>query len=121
LTFRRGASPTSTNSTLSQAFEGTWRAMIDEGGEAKIELVLKLSRAADGSAAGTITNSEAKSKELPLSSIIQRDTGLQFEVGLLKASFRGTLSGSAIAGTWSQEGLLNNMPLTFRRQAAAAK
>lgn len=121
MVFRRGASATAANSALTKAFEGTWHGLLDQGKDFKIELVLKLSQAADGSATGTLANTDAKSRELPVSAIIQKGTSLQFEVGLLKASFEGTLTGSTITGKWSQEGLLDNIPLTFKRQATAAK
>lgn len=116
LNFSRGASTQSANSAMTKALEGTWRGKIDQGPEFRIELVMKLKRAADGSATGTMASSEAKSKELPLSAIVIKGNSVQFEVGLLKASFKGALdaSGGSITGRWTQEGLLENLPLTFQ-------
>lgn len=122
LTFTRGASMTAVNSPLPKAFEGNWTGTLDAGTELKLEFVLKLSRAADGTATGTLSNKEANSKELPLAAIIVKDNNLKFEVGLVKGNFHGTIDafGTAIAGTWEQEDLLR-APLTFKHPASAVK
>jgi hypothetical protein len=122
LTFTRGASTTSVNSALPKAFEGSWEGTLDGGVEAKIVLTIKLARAADGSATGTLSNKEANAKELPLSVIMIKDKTIQFEVGQLKAKYRATLSstGTVMVGTWEQENALT-APLSFKRPASASK
>lgn len=121
LTFTRGASVTAVNSVLPKALEGNWVGTL-QGGAAKLEFLLKLSRGADGTATGTLGNTEGNSKELPLSAMIVKDNHVQFDVGLVEGSFQGTLdpSGTAIAGTWEQENLMK-APLTFKRQASTPK
>lgn len=116
-------SPGTPNSPLSKAFQGTWQGEIDAGPGYKITLILKLGRASDGSATGTITNTETQAREVPLNSIVERDKAIEFTVSVLQASFHGTIdgAGTAISGSWTQEQLVENLPLTFKRRAPAAK
>jgi len=122
LTFGRGASINSINSVLPKPLEGNWETTLDVGTETKIDFVLKLGHAADGTATGTLSDKETNSKALPLSVILVKGNTVQFDIGLLKVQFHGTFNalGSAIAGTWDQEELLNS-PMTFKRPASAAK
>jgi hypothetical protein len=122
LTFTRGASVTSVNSVLPKSLEGNWTGTLDAGKGMKLEFVLKFGRAADGTATGTLGNTEANSRELPLSVIIVKDDRVQFDVGQIAGTFHGTLeaSGTAIAGTWEQENLIK-APLAFKRPVSAAK
>ena len=128
LTFKRGASVNSVNSILPKNFEGSWQGIVDfgkdldSGADNKVDFVLKLARAADGTATGTLSNKEANSKELPISIILIKGNNLQFEVGLVKGSYHGTINplGAAIAGAWDQESIMT-APLTFKRGNTPAK
>jgi hypothetical protein len=119
LTFERGGFPP--NSSLTKAFEGTWQAILDPGGEIKITLGLTLTRGADGAAVGTLKNLSESSKELPLTTIKLQNKSLEFTVQALSSSFSGTLNdaGTEFSGTWIQVGTA--IPLTFKRTTAPAK
>src|ERR1017187_10350408 len=108
LTFTRGASVAAVNSVLPKALEGNWVGTLDAGTELKLDFALKFARAADGTATGTLANNEPNSKSLPLSALLVKDNNVQFDVGLVKGSFHGTMNafGTSIAGTWDQEDLL---------------
>lgn len=119
LTFERGGFPP--NSQLTKAFEGAWQANLDAGGEYKISLALTLTRAADGSAAGTLRDTSAKGKELPVTTITLKNRSLDFVVPGLNATYSGTLNsaGTEITGNWILVGTA--IPLTFKHSTAAEK
>ncbi|MBZ5625050.1 MAG: hypothetical protein LAQ69_41060 [Acidobacteriia bacterium] len=119
VTFHRGAFPP--NSPLSKAFEGTWQASLDTGEAYKVLLALKLTRAADGTSAGLISNAYQAGKDAPVTNITIKDKSLQLAVQSLAATYSGTLNdaGTEIAGTWHQLGTA--IPLTFKRTTPAEK
>lgn len=119
LTFERGGFPP--NSSLTKGFEGAWQATLDAGAEYKIALVLTLTRAADGSAAGTLRNTSSASKEFPVTTITLKNKSIEFAVQGLSATYSGTLNsaGTEITGTWVQVGTA--LPLTFKHSTAAEK
>jgi hypothetical protein len=119
LTFERGPFPP--NSILPKAMEGTWQAVMDAGGEYKIVLALKLTRAADGTALGSLKNTSDSSRELPVPTITLKNKSMDFTVPGLGAVFGGTLNdaGTEMAGTWVQVG--TPLPLTFKHMTAAEK
>jgi hypothetical protein len=119
LIFERGGFPP--NSPLTKAFDGTWQATLDAGGEYKIVLALTLTRAADGTAAGTLKNTSEPGKELPLTAITLKNKSMEFSVQGLSATYSGTLNnaGTEITGTWTLAGTA--LPLTFKHLTAADK
>ncbi len=119
LTFERGPFPP--NSQLTKAFEGAWQANLDAGGEYKIVLGLTLTKAADGSAVGTLKNLSERGNELPVNTITLKGKSVAFTVQDLAATFSGTLNdaGTEFTGTWVQAA--TGLPLTFKRSTAAAK
>jgi hypothetical protein len=119
LTFERGGFPG--NSPLTKTFEGRWLATLDAGVEYKLVLALTLTRAADGSAAGTLKNTSEASKELPVTNIVLKNKSVEFSVPGLSATFSGKLNdaGTEFAGTWLQVGTA--LPLTFKHSTGAEK
>lgn len=113
LTFERGPFPP--NSTLSKSFEGTWKVTMDGGETNKIVLALKLARAADGTATGSLRNVSEAGKELPVTDIKLKDKSVAFTVQGLGATFTGTLNaaGTEFAGNWIMAGTA--LPVTFKR------
>jgi hypothetical protein len=107
------------SSAMSADFEGTWNGTIDAGG-ATLHLVLKLARAANGSAMGSMISVDQGGQEIPLSTVTIQQKQLQFEIRAAGAKFSGTLGANGeLAGTFSQGPA--NLPLTFKRAPAAAK
>ena len=113
LTFERGPFPP--NSTLSKSFEGTWKVTMDGGETNKIVLALKLAKAADGTATGSLRNVSEAGKEMTVTDIKLSGKTVAFTVQGLGATFTGTLNaaGTEFAGNWIMAGTA--MPVTFKR------
>ncbi|MBZ5583910.1 MAG: hypothetical protein LAQ30_17200 [Acidobacteriia bacterium] len=99
---------------LSKEFEGNWEGALEAGGQ-QLRLLLKLSRAADGIATGSVTGIDQGNVEIPIGTITQKDKSLQFEIHAINGSYAGTLSndGTQITGAWTQAG--NSAPLVFKK------
>ena len=102
------------NSLLPKEFEGTWHGILDPN-NAQIRVLLKLSRAADGTALGIVTNVDQGNRDIPINTIAIKDKILDFEIRSVAIHFHGTLAvtGRTIAGEWSQ--LTNKAQLTFEK------
>ena len=94
--------------------EGIWQGALDAG-SIKLRLVLKISKAQDGSFAATFDSIDQGASGIPVSSIIYKDRSVSFELKSAGGSYEGTMSedGSEITGRWKQGGAV--LPLTFRR------
>ena len=107
------------SSTLSSDFEGTWEGTLTIAGQA-LKIQLKLTRAADGLAAGTLISVDQNNVEIPITTVALQGPQLQMEARTISGLYKGTLSASGeISGEWSQGPA--SAPLTFKRIAAAAK
>lgn len=103
------------SSALSTEFEGAWEGMVDSGGKVR-HIGLRLSRAADGSAAAVLIAVDSGNLEIPVTTVTVQGKDLQLEVRAVSGSYRGTLGdGGGIAGEWSEGG--NRLPLNFKRAA----
>jgi hypothetical protein len=101
------------NTPLTKDFEGTWHATL-AAGDAPIRMLLKLTRAADGTANGVVVNVDQGNREVPLTTIQQKDKALEFEIRPVAVRFHGSLNaGGAVAGEWTQ--MSRTAPLTFER------
>ena len=105
---------------LSKDFEGAWEGTLDAPG-GQLRAVLKLGSAPDGTAIGTLISVDQGGQEFPITTITQKENQLQFEIRVIKAKYTGMLNDSAteIAGEYGLPGL--NLPLVFKRPAAAIK
>jgi len=108
------------SSALPAEFEGRWEGAIDVGGQQR-RIGLRFARAADGTAAGTLTAIDQGGQEFQVTTTTITGKDLQLELRALSGAYHGTLGAAgAIAGEWSQGG--QKVPLTFKRvEAAAAK
>ncbi len=99
-----------------QSIEGGWEGTLDFGG-AKLRLVLKVSKAADGSLTAKADSPDQGATDLPVDTISLKDGAVRFEMKRLLASFEGTLNkeASEIAGEFNQGGM--SVPLTLKRTA----
>ena len=105
---------------LSKDFEGAWEGTLDAPG-GPLRAVLKLARASDGTAIGTLISVDQGGQEFPITTITQKEKQLRFEIRVIKGNYTGMLNDSAteIAGEYGLPGL--NLPLVFKRPAAAIK
>jgi hypothetical protein len=105
---------------LSKNFEGAWEGTLD-GPSGQLRAVLKLARASDGVATGTLISVDQGGQEFPITTITQTQNQLQFEIRVIRAKYTGMLddSGAEITGEYALPGL--NLPLVFKRPAAAIK
>jgi hypothetical protein len=107
------------SSALPREFEGSWEGVIDAGGKAT-RIGLKLSPAADGSAAATLLVIDKGNQEIPVTTVTIEDHQLQLDARAVSGTYRGTLGGSGeIAGEWSQGPA--RVPLTFTHAASEGK
>lgn len=96
-----------------------WEGLLDVGA-AKMRLVLKLSKASDGSFTGSLDSLDQEgAMGLPVDNIVWKDTSFRFEMKLIAATFEGTVSqdGGSISGQWMQGG--QSLPITFKRTGSA--
>ncbi len=98
---------------LSKEFEGTWEGVLDAMGT-KLRLVLKLTKAQDGSGSG-ILDSLDQNASLPIDTVTQEGSNLNFEIRVVSGFYAGKMSAAKteIVGDWTQGG--NKLPLTFKR------
>ena len=95
------------------ANEQVWQGVLDTG-QAKLRLVLRISKAADGKYGGSVDSPDQGSDGLPIDAIVWRDSALRFEVPVVGGTYEGKVSGdgSEITGQWSQQG--HSLPLNFK-------
>ena len=95
------------------SIQGNWQGKLNAtfGG---LWLVLKISKAADGTFKATMDSPDQGAMDLPVDRFIFKDSYVRFEMNQIHASFDGGLSqdGSEIAGEFSQGAL---SPLVLRR------
>jgi pimeloyl-ACP methyl ester carboxylesterase len=98
--------------------EGNWQGALDVG-SFKLRLVLKISRAADGTLKASMDSLDQSANDLVVDSISFAESTLKFEMKKLQASYVGTLSkdGTQLTGQFTQNGVI---PLDFKRVTNAA-
>jgi hypothetical protein len=107
------------SSALSKEFEGNWEGAIVAGGNS-LRVVMKLSRAADGSAAGTMISVDQGGQQIPISTVTVKDQQLRLDVRAVGGVYNGTLGANGeIEGTWTQGP--NSVPLHLKRSAGETK
>jgi hypothetical protein len=107
------------SSPLTKEFEGAWEGTLSAGGQS-FRLVTKFSKAADGTAQGTMDSLDQGASDLPLSGITIDGVSIRFDLRMVGGSYVGKLNKEAaeLAGEWTQSG--NTLPLTFKRPAKPA-
>ncbi len=103
------------SAALSKELEGDWEGALEAGGQ-RLALLLRLGRNPDGTATGSITSVDQGNVEIPITTIMQADKSLKFEIRAINGSYSGTLSGDGkqITGNWTQAG--NTAPLSFKKK-----
>jgi pimeloyl-ACP methyl ester carboxylesterase len=99
-----------------QNLEGAWEGTLDVGA-AKLRLVLKVSKAADGALAAKLDSLDQGANDLPVDVISLKESAVHFEMKRLLVVFDGALNkeGSEIAGQFKQGGA--SFPLALKRVA----
>jgi len=99
--------------------EGNWLATLDIGG-AKLRLVLKVEKSANGYAA-KFDSPDQGATDLPIDSIVLDGNKLTFKAAKFGITYEGTLNqaGDEISGTFKQGA--NEFPMIFKRVAEAPK
>lgn len=101
------------SSVLSSDFEGTWQGALAIAGRT-LTIQLKLARAADGRATGTLVSVDQNNQEIPITTVTLQGAQLQLDARAVSGLYKGTLSASGeISGEWSQGPA--SSPLTFKR------
>lgn len=101
------------NSPLPPEMEGTWQASLATGGQ-QLHLVLKLARAGDGTATGTLTSVDQGNTELPITTIQIEGKQVKFEIRAVSGVFTGTLEKNGNLKGQLSTGA-TSVPLTFQR------
>jgi pimeloyl-ACP methyl ester carboxylesterase len=103
-----------------QNIDGTWEGALDFG-SVKLRLVLKVSKAADGSLTAKAENPDQGATDLSVDTIVLKDGAVRFEIKRLLASYDGVLNkeASEIAGEFKQGETA--IPLILKRNAKPAK
>jgi hypothetical protein len=99
-------------------FAGVWGGSLDAGA-ASLRLRVKIEKAANGAAAGTMDSLDQGANGIPLSGIVLKEGKLRFEVRGIGGSFLGNVSddGSTITGQWKQGPA--TLPLELKRETVA--
>ena len=110
---------TATSSQATPGIEGNWQGTLDVG-VAKLRLILKISKAADGKLTATMDSLDQSANDLAVDSISFQDGTLKFEMKRLSASYVGTLNkeGNQLTGQFTQS---NTIPLDFKRVTDASE
>ena len=104
------------STSLSKEWEGSWEGILDAPDGRKLRAVIKLARASDGTATGSLVSLDEGSQEFPMNTITQKDKQLQFEIRVIRAKYTGLLndSGAEISGDYVVQGL--KLPLVLKRK-----
>src|ERR1043165_4847182 len=99
--------------------EGNWLATLPVG-DAKVRLVLKIEKSANGYAA-KFDSPDQGATDLPIDSIVLDGTKLTFSAAQFGINYEGTLSdtGDEISGTFKQRG--GSSPMIFKRVVEVPK
>jgi pimeloyl-ACP methyl ester carboxylesterase len=103
----------------SSPLEGRWSGSL-QAGEAVLHLVLRVSKAEDGSLKATIDSLDQGVYGIEVTFLTRKDSTIRFDVASVGASYEGKLAADhrTIEGDWSQGNV--SLPLVFHRQAAGA-
>jgi pimeloyl-ACP methyl ester carboxylesterase len=96
------------------SIEGNWSGALDLNGMS-LRLILKVSKAADGTLTAKFDSPDQGATDLPIDAIIQKEKTVSFSVAKFGISYEGTLNekGDEIAGTFKQG--TASLPLVFKR------
>jgi pimeloyl-ACP methyl ester carboxylesterase len=97
---------------------GFWQGSL-HAGPIELRLVFKFKLEPDGKISGLLDSVDQNARDIPISSVTEKDGEVKLEVAAVGGEFAGKMSadGSEVAGKWTQPGA--GMPLVIRRLAEA--
>lgn len=103
-----------------QTSQEIWQGALEVGG-AKLRLVLKISKAPDGTLTATMDSIDQGAMSLPVDSITIEGKTMRFTMKQIGSSYEGTLNegGTEVSGQWKQGGV--SLPLVFKKADTAAE
>jgi pimeloyl-ACP methyl ester carboxylesterase len=103
----------STTIVLGQDIAGDWHGTLHTGGP-DLQLVLHISKGADGSLSSTLDSVDQGANGIPVNSTTLQNSNLKLVIDAVHGTYEGKVSsdGNSIAGTWSQD---KPLPLEFKR------
>lgn len=109
--------PTVSSLAITQDIQGAWQGSLNSPA-GRLRLVLKISKAGDGTFKAALDSLDQGAANLPVDSLTLDDSYVRFEMKAIQATFDGGLSrdGTEIAGTFNQ-GL--PAPLVLKRETTA--
>jgi hypothetical protein len=107
-----------TSPAIAKELVGTWEGTLDVGGQS-LRLVLKLANDSEG-AKGTLISVDQGGAEIDVTTIAQSGSKLDLIVRPIGGEYHAELTpaGTALKGTWSQNG--NDLPLELTKKAEPA-
>jgi hypothetical protein len=86
-----------------QNIGGTWQGTLSAG-QQTLRVVIRITKAADGTLTATMYSIDQSPAPIPVSSIKHDGANLSLSVDALRGKYEGTVSadGASIAGTWTQ-------------------
>ncbi|MFN0086778.1 MAG: alpha/beta hydrolase family protein [Blastocatellia bacterium] len=102
-----------------QPIEGSWEGVLDVGA-AKLRLVVRITKGADGGLAAKMDSLDQGAMDLPVDAVTRTNAAVHFEMKRLMVTYDGTLNNAAteIAGNFKQGAA--TFPLTLRRSSKSA-
>jgi hypothetical protein len=100
--------------TAGPSIEGVWQGLLDTGGPS-LKLIIKFSKAADGTLTGSLDSPDQQRSDMPINTITRKGDTVHFEMKYIGAVFDGKLNkdASEMSGTWDQGGA--SFPLLLKR------
>ncbi|HLJ11945.1 MAG TPA: alpha/beta fold hydrolase, partial [Planctomycetaceae bacterium] len=94
--------------------EELWLGELDAGG-AKLRLLLRIGKTADGKHQATLDSLDQGQKGIPFDSVTYENGKVRLEAKALQVVYEGTIdeSGKELSGEWRQGGA--SLPLTFKQ------
>jgi len=92
---------------------GVWEGTLDPGARPKQRILVRISRAGDGSLSGTIDYPDQSTSGILITAITYKEPILHFESQSIQGSYDGTVNKehSEVTGTWKQGGATLNLIL----------
>jgi hypothetical protein len=127
-TLQRSPEPPEDDTHIYEAYEkegvagvglpGVWFGLMEKH-PAKIRLIMKLAKGADGALTGTMASPDQGGKEVPIDTILLDGKIISMSLPSMYATYQAEMDGEgrAMYGSWEQTG--QTMTLNFKRQAAA--
>jgi pimeloyl-ACP methyl ester carboxylesterase len=97
-----------------QGVPGFWQGSLHIG-PIELRLVFKIKQETDDKLSGLMDSIDQNARDIPVSSVTEKDGNVKIEVQAVRGSFSGKMSadGSEVAGKWTQPGV--DIPLVLRR------